>query len=32
MKAARTALDAFEILNRMDEQKGDAPFWLPDFQ
>ena len=32
MKAARTALDAFEILNRMDEKKGDAPFWLPDFQ
>ena len=30
MKAIRTALDAFVILSRMDEKKGDAPFWLPD--
>jgi len=30
MRAIRTALDAFEILRRMDEKKGDAPFWLPD--
>ena len=27
----KTALGAFEIINKMDEQKGNAPFWLPEF-
>lgn len=30
-RAIKTSLRAFEILNKMDEQKGDAPYWLPDF-
>jgi len=30
MRAIRTTLDAFEIIGRMDKQKGDASFWLPD--
>lgn len=32
LRAIKTALVAFEILNRMDEEKGDAPFWLPDLK
>lgn len=31
LKAIRATLGAFEILNKMDEQKKDAPFWLPEF-
>ncbi|MGD2125762.1 MAG: nucleoside phosphorylase [Desulfobacteraceae bacterium] len=31
-KAIKTALGAFELLNKMDQQKGDAPFWLPDIK
>lgn len=32
LRAIRTALGAFEIINKMDEQKGNAPFWLPEFK
>ena len=31
LRAIKTALGAFEIINKMDEQKGNAPFWLPEF-
>ncbi len=29
LSAIKTALGAFGIINKMDEQKGNAPFWLP---
>jgi uridine phosphorylase len=32
LKAIRTTLGAFEILNKMDEEKKDAPFWLPELK
>jgi uridine phosphorylase len=30
-RAIQTALDAFQFLNKMDEQRGNNPFWLPEF-
>ena len=29
LKAIKTTLGAFEIINKMDKQKGNAKFWLP---
>ena len=31
LKAIRTTLGAFEILNKMDEEKKGARYWLPEF-
>ena len=31
LRAIKTALGAFEIITRMDEQKGNETFWLPEF-
>jgi uridine phosphorylase len=31
LRAIRAALGAFENIRQMDLQKGEAPFWLPEF-
>ena len=32
LKAIKTTLRAFDILNKMDIQKGKSQFWLPEFK